>query len=245
MSSKQIPTVGTSVYQRIKRDIIFGDLEPGANLKLNGLKARYAASLSTLRETLSRLASEGFVEAPEQRGFFVTSVSAEDLTEIANLRILLECHAIEQSVALGDVDWEGDLVAAHHKLDLSERRMLSGDHSDKETWKRYDWEFHLALIRACRSRNLLDIHSIVFDKYLRYQMLVLTYRGEEAVREHRKVFELALARDVKGTRAALEEHITNGLTHTLRHLAGSGQAPRSPISPPGHRPSGRPETFRG
>ena len=119
------------------------------------------------------------------------------------------------------------------------------DHSDKETWKRYDWEFHLALIRACRSRNLLDIHSIVFDKYLRYQMLVLTYRGEEAVREHRKVFELALARDVKGTRAALEEHITNGLTHTLRHLAGSGQAPRSPISPPGHRPSGRPETFRG
>ena len=130
--SKQILTVGTSVYQQIKRDIIFGDLEPGANLKLNGLKSRYAASLSTLRETLSRLASEGFVEAPEQRGFFVTPVSAEDLTEIADLRILLECHAVEQSVALGDVDWEGDLVAAHHKLDLSERRMLSGDHSDKE-----------------------------------------------------------------------------------------------------------------
>ena len=161
MSSKQIPTVGTSVYQRIKRDIIFGDLEPGANLKLNGLKARYAASLSTLRETLSRLASEGFVEAPEQRGFFVTPVSAEDLTEIANLRILLECHAIEQSVALGDVDWEGDLVAAHHKLDLSERRMLSGDHSDKETWKRYDWEFQLALIRAC---NLLEILDDRFER---------------------------------------------------------------------------------
>ncbi|MCY4139119.1 MAG: GntR family transcriptional regulator [Rhodobacteraceae bacterium] len=220
--SKQILTVGTSVYQQIKRDIIFGDLEPGAKLKLNGLKSRYAASLSTLRETLSRLASEGFVEAPEQRGFFVTPVSAEDLTEIANLRILLECYAIERSVALGDVDWEGDLVAAHHKLDLSERQMLSGDHSDKETGKRYDWEFHLALIRACRSRNLLDVHAIVFDKYLRYQMLVLTYRGEEAVREHRKVFELALARDVEGARVALEEHIMNGLNHTLRHLAGGG-----------------------
>ena len=220
--NRQMPTVGTSTYQQIKRDIIFGQLEPGAKLKLNGLKSRYAASLSTLRETLSRLASEGFVEAPEQRGFFVTPVSADDLTEIANLRILLECHAIEQSVALGDVDWEGDLVAAHHKLDLSEKKMLSGDHTETETWKRYDWEFHLALIRACRSRNLLDIHSIVFEKYLRYQMLVLTYRGEEAVREHKKVFKKALARDVTGAREALEEHIVNGLNHTLRHLAGSG-----------------------
>ena len=220
--NEQIPTVGTTIYQQVRRDIIFGSLEPGAKLKLNALKSRYAVSPSTLREILSRLASEGFVEAPEQRGFFVAPVSAEDLTEIANLRILLECYAIEQSVALGDVDWEGDLVAAHHKLDLSEKQMLSGDHSEKESWKRYDWEFHLALIQACRSRNLLDVHSIVFDKYLRYQMLVLTYRGEEAVREHRKVFELALARDVKGTRAALEEHIVNGLSHTLRHMVGSG-----------------------
>ncbi len=215
-------TVGTSTYQQIKRDIIFGRLEPGSKLKLNVLKSRYAASLSTLRETLSRLASEGFVEAPEQRGFFVTPVSAEDLTEIANLRILLECHAIEQSVGFGDVDWEGDTVAAHHKLNLSEKKMLSGDHSEKEAWKRYDWEFHLALIQACQSRNLLDVHSIVFDKYLRYQMLVLTYRGEETAREHKKVFEMALARDVKGARAALEEHIVNGLNHTLQHLADSG-----------------------
>ena len=76
-------------------------------------------------------------------------------------------------------------------------------------------------------------------------MLVLTYRGEEAVREHRKVFELALARDVGGTRAALEEHIMNGLNHTLRHLAGSGQAPRSPISPPRPRPRGRTQPLRG
>ena len=130
----------------------------------------------------------------------------------------------------------GDLVAAHHKLDLTEKKMLSGDHSDTETWKRYDWEFHLALIQACKSRNLLDIHSIVFDKYLRYQMLVLTYRGDEAVREHKNVFEKALARDVTGARAALEEHIVNGLNHTLRHFADSGQAFFESRFPAGHRP---------
>ena len=74
-----------------------------------GLKASYAASISTLREALNRLASDGFVAAEEQRGF-VTPVSKHDLSEVANLRILLECHALKESVENGDTDWEGTLL---------------------------------------------------------------------------------------------------------------------------------------
>ncbi|RED18831.1 GntR family transcriptional regulator [Pontivivens insulae] len=213
--SQSTPTVGSSTYERIKHDIIFGELEPGAKLKLDGLRERYAASVTTLRETLSRLASEGFVQAAEQRGFFVRPVSAEDLTEIAELRILLECSALETSIASGDADWEGNLVAAHHKLHLIEQKMLNGETSQKELWKRYDWEFHQALIQACNSQNLLALHGTIFDKYLRYQMLVLTYRGEEAVKEHKDMFEAALARDAKTAKGVLEAHIRLGLEHTL------------------------------
>ena len=213
--TKSRNVVGASTYQRIKRDIIFGDLASGSKLKLDGLRKRYAASMSTLRETLNRLASEGFVDAQDQRGFFVTPVSREDLIEIANLRVLLECHALRLSVEKGDTDWEGNLVAAHHKLHLMEQKMLAGDHSQKENWKRYDWEFHLALIEACGSKNLLSLHSVLYDKYLRYQMLVLTYRGEEAVEEHRKVFEAALARDIDTAAQTLKTHVNKGLEHTL------------------------------
>ena len=213
--AKSLNEVGASTYQRIKRDIIFGQLAPGSKLKLDGLRERYKASMSTLRETLNRLASEGFVDALDQRGFFVTPVSREDLIEIANLRVLLECHALRLSIANGDTDWEGNLVAAHHKLHLMEQKMLAGDDSQKEDWKRYDWEFHLALIEACGSQNLLSLHSVLYDKYLRYQMLVLTYRGEEAVEEHRQVFEAALRRDVDTAADTLKTHIDKGLEHTL------------------------------
>ncbi|EEE36791.1 transcriptional regulator, GntR family [Rhodobacteraceae bacterium KLH11] len=216
--AKQPSTIGASTYQRIKRDIIFGELQPGSKLKLDALKERYSASLSTLRETLNRLASDGFVEAPEQRGFLVTPVSREDLTEISELRVLLECHALELSIANGDTDWEGNLVAAHHKLHLMEQQLLKGDDSEKETWKRYDWEFHQAMIAACNSKNLLSLHSIIYDKYLRYQMLVLTYRGEEAVKEHKGMFDAALARDAGTAKKLLEDHIRNGLTHTLEAM---------------------------
>ena len=213
--AKSRNVVGASTYQRIKRDIIFGDLAPGSKLKLDGLRERYSASMSTLRETLNRLASEGFVDAQDQRGFFVTPVSREDLIEIANLRVLLECHALRLSVEKGDTDWEGNLVAAHHKLHLMEQKMLEGDDSQKEDWKRYDWEFHLAMIEACGSRNLLSLHAVLYDKYLRCQMLVLTYRGNEAVEEHREMFDAALARDVERSARTLQTHIEKGLEHTL------------------------------
>jgi len=213
--TRQTNTVGTSTYERIKHDVIFGELAPGVKLKLDGLRARYGASVSTLREILNRLASEGFIVAAEQRGFFVKPVSKDDLVEIANLRVLLECSALETSIAAGDTEWEGRLVAAHHKLQLVEQKMLSGDHSQKELWKQYDWEFHQALISACNSQNLISIHATIFDKYLRYQMLVLTHRGEDAAKEHRLILDAALERDSAVAAKVLETHVLKGLEHTL------------------------------
>ena len=213
---KKNNTISSLTYDLIKKDIIFGKLEPSSKLKLDTLKNIYNASLSTIRETLNRLASEGFVVAEEQRGFFVNSFSRNDLIEIANLRVLLECHAIKLSIERGDTDWEGNLVASYHKLHLLEKKMEKDNAKFKEEWKKYDWEFHLALISNCGSGNLLTLHSILYDKYIRYQMAVITYRGKDAEEEHKKIFEAALNRDPETASNILETHITKGLEHTLK-----------------------------
>lgn len=214
--SKPLGTVGSTAYERIKKDIIFGVLKPHTKLKLGSMKTDYSVSISTLRETLSRLASDGFVVAEEQRGFFVAPVSKEDLVEIADLRILLECTALKTSIELGDTDWEARLVASYHKLQVTEQKILNGDHTATETWKRYDSEFHQAMISACNSANLLELHGVLYDKYLRYQMSVLTNRGVEAVQEHKSMFEAALKHDGDKAQAILTQHITLGLKHTLQ-----------------------------
>ena len=183
------PTIAETAYRQIRADIIFGRLAPDERLKLERLKTQYGASVSTLREILNRLASEGLVVAEGQRGFEVAPVSPENLREIAALRLLLECHALELSFAVGDMDWEGRVVAAHHKLHQMELRMISGDRSVTKDWKRYDWEFHQALISACGSRTLMETHAAIFDKYLRYQMISLTFRGQIAADEHRQMLE--------------------------------------------------------
>ncbi|MEF0942691.1 GntR family transcriptional regulator [Rhizobium sp. BR 362] len=210
-----IETIAESSYRRIRGDIIFGRLAPGQKLKLDNLKAAYETSISTLREILNRLTSEGLVVAEGQRGFEVAGVSVADLREIAALRLLLEEHALEQSFEQGDVEWEAQLVAAHYKLARMEKVMASGDTSQAEDWKRYDWEFHQALIAACGSRLLMETHSAVFDKYLRYQMVALSYRGGVAEQEHRQLLEAALQRDSKTAKKVLQRHIQGGVEHAL------------------------------
>jgi DNA-binding GntR family transcriptional regulator len=213
--TSEYDSVSEKAYRSIRTDIVFGKLRPGEKLKLERLREDYGASVGTLRELLSRLVSEGLVIAEGQRGFEVAPVSAENLREIAALRLLLESHALTQSFKAGDMEWEGRVVSAYHKLSAIEKCLLAGDRADAETWKRYDWEFHHALISACGSNALLETHAPVYDKYLRYQMIGGIFRGEIAAHEHRRLLECALSRDAKTACDMLVIHIEACVDFTL------------------------------
>ncbi|MFZ1813368.1 MAG: FCD domain-containing protein [Rhizobiaceae bacterium] len=208
-------SVSEQAYRNIRNDIIFGHLRPSERLRLEALRKRYDVSVTTLREILNRLTSDGFVIAEGQKGFEVAPISDADLREIAELRILLETHALRLSFEKGDLDWEASVVAAYHKLHVLELRMISGDTSVKEAWKRSDWGFHHALIAGCGSRFLLQTHGQVFDKYLRYQMLALTFRGERASIEHKQLLDSALSRDIATGVQVLSQHISGGVDHAI------------------------------
>jgi DNA-binding GntR family transcriptional regulator len=211
-----VASIADRAYDRMRADIVFGRLEPGLRLRLDRLAADYGTSVSTLREILSRLSSEGLVIAEGQRGFRVALVSPAGFEDVAAMRLLLETYALPLSFAAGDLEWESRVVAAHHKLAFMERRMIAGDQEGTELWKRYDREFHQVLIEACGSQTLLDLYGGVFDQYLRYQMVAVVFRGEIAAKEHKVLLECALARDADRACAVLDQHVNGCVVHTLK-----------------------------
>jgi DNA-binding GntR family transcriptional regulator len=58
-------------------------------------------------------------------------------------------------------------------------------------------------------------HAAAFDKYLRYQMIALSFRGDVAAREHRALRDAALDRDAAAAAAILKVHVDGGVDHTL------------------------------
>jgi DNA-binding GntR family transcriptional regulator len=211
---QNLGSVGDDGYRRIRSDIIFGRLRPDQKLRLEALKETYGVSISTLREILSRLSSEGFVVAEGHRGFEVAPMSAADLRELAELRIVIESHAMEKSFALGDMEWEGRVVSAHHKLAAVEQRMETSKR-ENTLWKRYDEEFHQALISNCGSKSLLDMHRTIFDRYFRYPIMSADHRGAEPAGQHRQLLDYALARDAKRAKAVLAAHVNNCVEYAL------------------------------
>ncbi|MBU8544432.1 MULTISPECIES: GntR family transcriptional regulator [Roseomonadaceae] len=206
---------GEAAYRRIRTDVVLARLAPGQKLGLDGLREVYGVGIGTLREALNRLASEGLVIAEGQRGFAVAPVSAEDFREIAELRLLLENEAIAASFAAGDLDWEGQVVGAHHKLAVLERRLLAGEGADASQWKQYDREFHTALIAACGSVALLETYAAAYDRFLRYQMVAVVFRGAIAAEQHAVLLESALARDVTRAQDLLRAHVEGCVHHVV------------------------------
>lgn len=206
-------TLTEALQDRLRQDIILGALKPGAKLKLETLSKSYDVSVNTMREALSRLAAEGLVVVEGQKGFTVLPVSLEDLRQITEMRQLLECHALRQSIARADLDWEARVVGAYHKLSKVEALVETEPERYGDAWERYNQEFHAALIANCQSRWLLSFHKATYDHSQRYRMISLKtkpFPRAQSAREHRKILDAALALDADSASELLAQHILKG-----------------------------------
>lgn len=215
-------TVGEIALRRIRLHIVNGRLKPGEKLKLERMREVYGASVTTLREILNRLAVEELVAAEGQRGFRVAAVSDAELRDLAELRILLETHALRQSMALGDLDWEAAVVSAHYKLSAIEKVLIRDPREAVESWVAADWGFHYATIAACPQPVLARTHASVFDRFARYHMLALNFRGAPAAVQHADLRDLVIERKADEAVDLLTRHIRSGVEHILGGAGGFG-----------------------
>lgn len=212
-------TLATTIGERLRAEIVTGRKGPGVKLLLHEIRAEFNASLSPIREALSRLASEGLVTAEDQRGYRVAPVSRANLGEILELRVLLECRALRASIERGDDAWEAELLAAHHRLskyESGERRM-----SELEEWEGRHRFFHHRLIAACGSPVQLHFCKTLHDMNDRYRRLFLaTHEPDRDVPgEHRAIAQAAIARDAEGACRLLQAHIERTVQNILRSTA--------------------------
>jgi GntR family transcriptional regulator, carbon starvation induced regulator len=217
-------TVTEAVYARIRSDILLGVLKPGAKLKLESMRDSYEASVNTLRETLSRLVSEGLVSNEGQRGFQVVPASLSDLRDITEMRRLLEVHAARQALERAGLDWESRLVGAYHKLSRIEAVVDDDPRQYGPQLEAFNREFHAVLVSGCGSRWLATFHGIMYDQSLRYRMLAFQVRNfprDQSRREHKAILEAALARDAEALERVLTTHITKGVEFYGDELLGA------------------------
>jgi len=61
----------------------------------------------------------------------------------------------------------------------------------------------------------MNAHAAAFDRYFRYQMIALNYRGDEPAQQHQALLECALARDIERARKVLLDHVNGCVAHAI------------------------------
>jgi DNA-binding GntR family transcriptional regulator len=201
-------------HERIRRDILNGELFPGDKLQIEAISERYGIGIAPVREALNRLSSEGLVERKSQRGFFVTQISMNALEELVKTRIWLETLALRESIRNATEEWEEQLVLSYHRLARTNRRMPpEAGRELSEEWELRHKEFHLLLLDRCGSIWLLGFCSTMMDQAVRYRSLSMNIhpsllRREGAAAEHQSLLNAAIDRDADRACQLLADHYT-------------------------------------
>jgi DNA-binding GntR family transcriptional regulator len=167
------------VYERLRDEIVSGELQPGTQLVEARIAEELGVSKTPVREALIRLQRDGLVTIEPYRGARVAEPSPEDVREILELRLLLECQ-IARDLAGRRPDEV--IHALERSIDHSYAALATGDRKgflDSLT------EFSDIQAEACgnsrMAKLLVDLRSVL--------LLIGTSSLRAPGREHRSLDE--------------------------------------------------------
>jgi len=203
-----VPTLASSVYERLRDDILHGELAPGGKLRIEFVSERYAAGSSPVREALNRLSSDGLVDRRDQRGFYVAAASVADLLELTRTRCWLEEIGVRESIRAFTPGWEEGMVLALHRLGRVPRSISPDTYQENSEWERLHRAFHRSLIAGCGSRWLMGFCDQLADQAYRYRQLSVqkVYPKRKESDEHQAIVNAIFERDADLAVALLNEH---------------------------------------
>lgn len=205
-------TLSTTVYQKLRGDIIAGEFQPGEKLRIEPLAGIYGVGSNAVREALSRLSAERLVDRYEQRGFAVPAIALEDWRVLVRTRCWLETRALEEAMANRTESWEEAIVLALHRLS----RFRSDDSEQRAGWEDAHRNFHRALLANCGSPWLLEFCDVLADHATRYILVSHAYGNKKrhGFSEHEALMKAAL----HGTAASACELLTAHYMKTFENI---------------------------
>jgi DNA-binding GntR family transcriptional regulator len=209
------------VTDELHRAILNGDIAPGSAVSIVDLCEQFAVSHIPVREALRRLESEGVISLRPGRSALVASLSAEDLTNIYELRKLIEGELTVRAMASMREEYlktAEDALAEYVGI-VREPALLAAKHH----------AFHEAMldhVLGSADRRVLDLLWKSADRYLHLLMDNLDREPETQQRridEHEELLRLARAGDTEGLKAAWIAHLDSTQQAMLEALAARGE----------------------
>ncbi|MEV7084943.1 GntR family transcriptional regulator [Streptomyces sp. NPDC093085] len=194
-------------YAFLKEEVLTDPELQGGFLSEQEIADRIGVSRTPIREALLLLAAEDLVRLVPKRGAQIVALSGREITELMELRGIVERYAAERVVPDGRAPVE-KLAAL-----LERQRALSGPEHAKE-FIAVDHQFHATMVAAVGNALLTRHYDGLRSRQIRAGVVALYSRHgrqEDVLREHQAILTAVAERDADAARAAIDSHLETTL----------------------------------
>lgn len=212
-SSPRVATQVDRAYAEIKAAIIDGRYAPGSPMSEPVLAREHGMSRTPIREGLTRLWQEHYLERVAGHGYFVARVTVQAIHDTFAVRRLLEGSAAARAAELASPD---EIVQLRQLAPVPEGPASGCDASERAAVYRSleaaNARFHIAIATA--SRNVLAIELIerCLAQIDRFMSLGVNFGPvqEGATPAHLAIVEAIGRNDAAESQRLMERHLDSG-----------------------------------
>lgn len=202
-------SLALDVYQQIRQAIFDGRLLPGARLAPGPLSKEYDVSTTVLREALILLTGDRLVVSTPGHGFSVPGLNPSELKDLTLLRCHNESLAISLAIERGSLEWETEVISAHHRLSRIPRRVCENLQTPNPDWFNAHRAFHAKLLEGCGVPALIDICDKLAASTEIYRVASVPRTrnpSRDVEAEHAAILDVVIRRDAEAAARLLCAH---------------------------------------
>jgi DNA-binding GntR family transcriptional regulator len=193
-------------YEHVKSKILSGEYGGGTRMPEDTIAGALGVSRTPVRDALRRLESEGLIESAPNSGARVARWTEVELTEIANMRILLESYAAELAARKIRPDQIKALIV---QCDIMQA--ASEGEPDIATVSSSNLSFHRLVAQASGNSRLVASLEPLWHlpMVLRKYSLFSTERLARSVQHHREITTALEANDPNWAQSIMHAHLSS------------------------------------
>lgn len=209
-------------YRFLKDRILKREIRPGEKVSVEDIAHGLGVSRTPVVNALKILESDGLVEIQPRRGTFVTHLTAKDVADLFDIRLLIELYAARWIFQESSIDKL--LEAIEGPISRMHGAMADDDYIDYESFIAGDRDLHMNLVKLLDNHRLVQFYTDlnVHMQVARAHYLDTVENAVQAQREHEAMLVSIKNRDIDGLEKALTEHILNVKGRILAMLEERG-----------------------
>lgn len=198
-ASTHVPrgSLADAVYERLRNEIMRGEIEDGSRINQVHLAERYGVSRIPVREALRRLQAESLVIATPHYPYVVRNVTAAQVLELVEARVALEMLVLTRRGRF-DADTLAELRRINDRM---------AQCADSEAFLDLDRSFHrlIAGPESMVGEMISDVRNKI-HKYITRMVDGRSGRGT-ATHEHTRIIDALEADDIELAKRLMHDHI--------------------------------------